>query len=101
MQIDVPFGGTHGYSMPRCESCPNAQFSQAAVNHKYQGTTMVAAIIGVDGKPTDLHVLKGLPYGLTQSALMAVQSWRFTPATGPDGRPAAVRTMIEVTFRLY
>jgi len=33
--------------------------------------------------------------------MAAVRTWRLTPARGPDGRPAAVREIIEVTFALY
>jgi hypothetical protein len=29
-----------------------------------------------------------------------VKTWRFRPAVGPDGKPAAVMQTIEVEFRL-
>jgi outer membrane biosynthesis protein TonB len=39
--------------------------------------------------------------GLAESAIAAVKYWRFNPATGPDGKPVAVTTQIEMTFRAY
>jgi outer membrane biosynthesis protein TonB len=45
--------------------------------------------------------LTGLPCGLTAAAIEAVKKWKLAPAKGPDGKPAAVRQMIEVRFNLY
>jgi TonB family protein len=58
-------------------------------------------VIQADGRATDIHVSQGLGLGLDEKAIEAVRAWRFKPALGPDGRPAAVRMPIEVTFRLY
>jgi hypothetical protein len=38
------------------------------------------------------------PNGLTEMAIEAVQTWKFKPALGPDGKPAAVRRMVEMNF---
>jgi TonB family protein len=96
-----PNGGTGGYGMPTCIYCPEAQFSDEAVKAKYQGVVYVSAVIGLDGKASDVRVVKTLGLGLDENAIAAVKTWRFTPALGPDGKPAAVRAQIEVTFRLY
>jgi TonB family protein len=48
-----------------------------------------------------LRVEKGLDFGLTEQAIAAVRKWRFKPATGPDGKPAAVRIRVEVQFHLH
>jgi hypothetical protein len=31
----------------------------------------------------------------------AVRTWRLRPALGPDGKPAAVREIVEVAFQLF
>ena len=93
--------GTGGYGYPACLYCPQAQFSDEAVKAKYQGVVTLMAIITPDGKATDIHVVKGLGMGLDEKALEAVRTWRFKPALGPDGKPAPVRQIIEVTFHLY
>jgi len=50
-----------------------------------------------DGNVTDVKVLKGLPSGLTESAVAAVSSWRFKPAT-LEGRAVAVYYLVTVSF---
>jgi protein TonB len=96
-----PTGGLGGYGMPKCVYCPEAQFSDEAVKAKYQGVVYVSAIVGLDGRATDIRVVKSLGLGLDENAVAAVKTWRFTPAIGPDGKPSAVRADIEVEFRLY
>jgi len=96
----VPTPGKNGYSYPKCDYCPPAAYtSQAAKNH-IQGTVILTVVVGTDGRAGGIVVKKPLPDGLTDSAIAAVKSWKFSPALGPDGKPAAVRQVIEVTFHL-
>jgi TonB family protein len=99
--LSIPCSGTAGYSLPKCVRCPSPPFSGEAVKKKAQGTVLVMAVIDVNGRARDVKAVKALPYGLTLQAIQAVQKWTFQPATGPDGKPAAVRQLIEVTFHLY
>jgi outer membrane biosynthesis protein TonB len=39
--------------------------------------------------------------GLTEMAIAAVQKWKFKPATGPDGKVAAVREIVTLSFHFY
>lgn len=96
-----PTAGTGGYGTPSCLYCPNAQFSDEAVKAKYQGTVLVSAVIGADGRVIDAKVVKSLGLGLDENAVAAVKTWRFKPALGPDGKPTTVRQTIEVVFHLY
>jgi protein TonB len=75
-------------------------FSDEAVKAKYQGVVLLRIVVTVDGRATNIQVVKGLGMGLDDKAIEAVRGWRFRPATGPDGRASAVTTLIEVTFRL-
>jgi periplasmic protein TonB len=93
--------GTSGYGYPACLYCPEAHFSDEAVKAKYQGTVALVAIITPDGRATDIQVVTGIGMGLDEKAVEAVRTWRFRPALGPDGKPAAVRQIIEITFHLY
>jgi len=54
--------------------------------------------VGVNGQADDIVIKKPLPDGLTETAIAAVKSWKFSPALGPDRKPAAVRQVIEVAF---
>ena len=97
----IPNGGTGGYGMPACLFCPRADYSDEAMKVKVQGVVELIAVITADGRVTDVHVAKGLGLGLDEKAIEAVRTWRLKPALGPDGRPATVRQVIEVTFQLY
>ena len=44
-------------------------------------------------------VLKSLPYGLSDAALVAVKQWVFEPAT-KDGTPVSVIYNLTVNFKL-
>ena len=96
-----PNAGTGGYGSPTCLYCPSPAFSDEAVKAKYQGVVELLAVITADGHATDIKVAKGLGLGLDEKAVEAVRNWRFKAALGPDGKPASVRQLIEVTFHLY
>jgi TonB family protein len=101
VQDKYPNSGTHGYSFPTCLYCPRADYAPEAKRRRIVGTIELVAIAGEDGQLRDIRVLKPLPFGLTMAAIDAVAKWRLKPAIGPDGKPAAVRQIIEVTFQLY
>lgn len=100
-QSQVPTSGTNGYSYPKCIYCPVAQYTPKALAHKVQGVVTLVTVISREGRAEKIKPVKQLPYGLTDSAIKAVKKWKFKPATGPDGRPAAVRQLIEVSFHTY
>jgi protein TonB len=97
----APNAGTGGYGTPACLYCPRADYSDEAMKVKVQGVVELIAIITPDGRVTDVHIAKGLGLGLDEKAIEAVRTWRLKPALGPDGKPASVRQLIEVTFQLY
>ncbi len=99
--VSLPTAGTMGYTLPKCLNCPAAKFSKEAIKHKYEGTVTLKIVVDETGHAKDIAVTKGLNFGLTEQAIAAVRKWRFKPATGPDGKPAAVRINVEVTFHLY
>jgi TonB family protein len=93
--------GQRGYTYPKCLRCPEAKYSQEAVDQKFQGTVVLSAVIKEDGRAYDISVLKPLPYGLTKQGIEAVTQWTFRPASTPEGIPTAAQQTIEVTFHLY
>jgi TonB family protein len=97
----LPCGPTPGYSAPKCIRCPPADYSQEAKDQRAQGTVVLLVVVDENGKAENIIVVRALPYGLTRQAIQAVQKWKFQPATGPNGEPAAVRQLLEVTFHLY
>jgi protein TonB len=79
---------------------PDPQYSNAARKAKFQGTVIVAVVIGVDGHVYNPRILRPLGLGLDQKALEAVKLWRFEPARR-NGQPVQVAADIEVNFHLY
>lgn len=96
-----PNAGTGGFGTPVCLYCPRADYSDEAMKVKVQGVVELLAVVTADGRVTDIHVAKGLGFGLDEKAVEAVRTWRLRPALGPDGKPAAVREIVEVAFQLF
>jgi len=88
-------------SVPTCIYCPNAQFSDQAVKAKAQGTILLTVIIDATGHPSSISVVRGLSCGLNSKAIEVLRQWRFKPALDPNGNPASVRQIVEMTFHLY
>jgi TonB family protein len=89
-----------GVAEPKRIYKTDAEYSEEARQAKYQGTVVLACIVGTDGKPRQLAVARSLGMGLDEKALDAVRQWRFAPAM-KDGRPVPVAVNVEVQFRLF
>src|SRR5882724_1475072 len=74
------------------------EYPSKAREERLQGTVRLHAIIGTDGSITHLRVLTGKCF-LAQSALNAVQHWRYSP-TLLNGNPVEVDTTIDVIYSL-
>lgn len=94
-------GKPEGYSTPSCLYCPRADYPPEARGKKIEGTVELEAIVDEDGQVRNIRILKPLPYGITTAAIATIRNWRLKPATGPDGKPATVRQIIEITFQSY
>ena len=89
-----------GVAPPRCIKQTEPEFSEEARKAKHQGTVVVRATVGADGKIHNPHVVRSLGLGHDEKAIEAVNQWLFEPAV-KDGRKVAVYVDIEVNFRLY
>ncbi|MFZ0583574.1 MAG: energy transducer TonB [Candidatus Acidiferrales bacterium] len=101
LEPGVAHAGTQGVTYPACIYCPQAQYTRAAVQHHFEGTVLLSIVITADGHADDILALRALPYGLTESAIETVKSWRLKPGQTSDGTPMAVRQRVEITFHLY
>jgi TonB family protein len=98
---NVPEAGKNGYGFPSCIRCAAAEYDSRAESERVQGTVVLIATIGTDGKARNFVVTKAVGYGLTEKAIETVSGWTFKPASSPDGQPAEVRQTVEVSFHLY
>jgi protein TonB len=89
-----------GVSAPVALERPEPEYSEEGRKAKVNGIVLVGMLIGADGKPSHVHVVRGLGMGLDEKALEAVSKWRFKPAM-KDGKPVAVELNVEVDFQIY
>ena len=74
------------------------QYPQEAGRARIEGTVVLMAVIGKDGRVEDVRVESGLPL-LAQAAIDAVKQWRYKPYL-VDGEPVEVDSRITINFNL-
>lgn len=77
-----------------------AKYTEDARFHRVEGTVMLTIVFGADGRIHDIRTVRGLPHGLTETAIEAAKKIRFHPAV-LDGKPTPVRATLEFNFALY
>jgi TonB family protein len=80
---------------------PTPPFTAEANRRKVQGSVLLDVLIGKDGIVRSVRVLRGIGFGLDESAVDTVtKRWFFKPAT-LNGQPVTVQAKIEIMFRMY
>ncbi len=93
--------GAAGVKPPMVLSKPRPAYTEEARKARIEGRLLLAAIIRKDGTVDGFRILRGLGYGLDDSAIRTIgSSWRFRPGT-LNGVPVDVQANIEVDFRMY
>jgi periplasmic protein TonB len=80
-------------------SGPSPVYPEAARRARIQGVVVLECTIGKDGRVQNVKILRGLPLGLTEAAVDAVNKWRFEPST-LNGKPVEVLYILTVRFNL-
>jgi TonB family protein len=90
-----------GVKPPVVLSQPLPAYTEEARKARAEGIVLIQAVIRKDGTVDSFKVLRGLGYGLDESAINTIATkWRFKPGTY-NGAPVDVQANIEVSFRLY
>jgi len=84
---------------PRISNRVEPKYTEVARRARIQGIVIVEAIIDKNGNVDRVKVIRGLPMGLTESAVNAVKQWKFRPGT-LNGRSVDVIFNLTVNFRL-
>lgn len=79
---------------------PAPDFTSESRKGDAAGVVRLSAVLCRTGRVTDIRVVKGLPDGLTESAVAATRGIEFTPAQ-KDGRPVSVSATFEYLFNAY
>lgn len=86
-------------SRPVALNLPRPNYTEEARTNKIQGTVRARVLVGSDGLPKQVTIVRGLPGGLNEEAIRAAFQMRFRPAT-KSGRAVAFWTTLEVDFNL-
>jgi TonB family protein len=93
--------GESGLKEPIAMDTPKPHYTEEARKARLEGSVMLQAIVRKNGSVDSFKVVRGLGYGLDDSAIQTIaDKWRFKPAT-KNGVPVDFITNIEVNFRLY
>lgn len=87
-------------SRARILTRPEPEYTDEARSANVSGIVILHAIFATDGKVKNILVISSLPHGLTEAAMRAARSIKFTPAM-KDGRPVSQFIQIEYRFNLF
>jgi protein TonB len=96
-EASIPFGG--GMTRPQILQRTEPRYPELARRLHKQGVVVVEAEIGKDGRVRSARAVSALGFGLEESALDALRTWRFSPAT-LHGQPVSVFYRLSVDFKL-
>jgi len=91
--------GPIGDHPPQLRSKVEPEYPFGLRTQKIQGTVILAATIGADGVPKDIHVARSADPGLNAEALAVAGRWRFLAAR-KDGQPVEAPATLQFIFRL-
>jgi len=81
-------------------SKPEPSYTEDARRNQVAGTVVLRVVLQASGQVSDIQVVRGLPYGLTERAMEAARRIKFKPAT-KGGRAVSQFTIIEYSFSPY
>ena len=84
----------------RLLSKPEPSYTEEARNKGIVGTVILKVIFRSSGKVTDIRVVQGMPYGMTERAIAAARKIKFVPAT-KEGKFVSMWMQLEYNFNLY
>lgn len=98
---DLPKLGDYVYveELPEAVTTVKPEYPELARSANVDGTVLVQALVGKDGRVKDVKVVKGIPM-LDASAVAAVKQWVFKPALS-NNKPVAVWVAVPVRFTLH
>jgi TonB family protein len=84
----------------RLISKPEPSYTEEARNKGIVGTVVLKAVFSASGKVTNIRVVQGVPYGLTERAITVARKIRFVPAT-KEGKFVSMWMQLEYNFNIF
>jgi TonB family protein len=95
------FAGSKDVVTPVALATPKPRYTEEARRARKQGTVVIQFVVRKDGTAANFRVIKGLGFGLDESAINTIaREWRFKPGTY-KGDPADVQIIVEMLFKLF
>jgi protein TonB len=84
---------------PKPVLTPGARYPPSAMSKRIEGVVELELDVMPDGTVGTVAMVKSLDAELDKSAVDTARQYRFTPGT-KDGKPVAVRTVVQIHFTL-
>lgn len=97
--LSAPGGSGEVLSPAVLVSKVDPSYPPQAVRMQAEGSVVLDVEIDETGRVTDVQVIRGLAFGLSEAAAAAVREWRYRPAEGPNG-PVRSRKAVRILFTL-
>ena|SRR5437660_1372368 len=97
--IDDIFKGSEVTKKARVTKRPEPGYTAAAEDNRVEGKVVIRCVFASNGQVMHIHVIKGLPDGLTERAVEAAEKIRFKPAI-KDGHPVSMWMELQYNFHL-
>jgi len=99
--IGPHIAGESGLKNPIALEQPKPLYTEEARKARAEGEVLLRAIVRKDGSVDGFKILRGLGFGLDESAIQTIANkWKFKPGT-KNGVPVDVQTDFQIYFRLY
>jgi TonB family protein len=89
-----------GTGLPYCTYMPGPSYSEEARKLGINGSVMAEAVVTVQGKLEHIRIVHGLPSGMNENTIEALQTWRCEPAL-QNGKPVPTLVKFTISFRMY
>ncbi len=98
---DGVYASGPGIEPPRVLRDVNPKYTAEAMRARIQGGIWLSAVVSPNGTASDVRIIQSLDpkFGLDDSAVAALQEWRFAPGT-LKGQPVPVLVTVEMRFAL-
>ena len=90
--------GMDGVSAPSCYYMPNPHYTKEARAAKLQGMVFAEGLVTLEGRITNVRILRSLGMGLDESVEKTLGKWKCKPAQR-NGR--AVPALVAFQFRFH
>lgn len=83
---------------PRITEKPEPTYTEEARANNISGTVVLRVLLAKTGHVTNIRVISGLPFGLTERAIAAARNLKFVPGI-KDGENVSLWLQLEYNFR--